>query len=119
LDSTAQVADARVGSGGQLGGRPVKVVDGSTVQLADTPENQERYPQPSTQKRGCGFPVMKLAVLLSLTSGAVVQVLVYAGAIMVLFLFIVMMLRLDPFPKKLEERSHPSGLRPWSWADSR
>jgi hypothetical protein len=75
LDSTAQVADARAGSGGQLGGRPVKVVDGSTVQLADTPKNQKRYPQPSTQKRGCGFPVMKLAVLFSLTSGAVARVL--------------------------------------------
>jgi hypothetical protein len=75
LDSTAQVADARAGSGGQLRGRPVKVVDGSTVQLADTPKNQKRYPQPSTQKRGCGFPVMKLAVLFSLASGAVARVL--------------------------------------------
>ena len=75
LDSTARVADARAGSGGQLAGRPVKVVDGSTVQLADTPKNQKRYPQPSTQKRGCGFPVMKLAVLFSLTSGAIVRVL--------------------------------------------
>jgi hypothetical protein len=28
-------SDARAGSGGQLLGRPVKVVDGSTVQLAD------------------------------------------------------------------------------------
>jgi hypothetical protein len=75
LASTAQVADARAGSGGQLGGRPVKVVDGSSVQLADTSENQKRYPQPSTQKRGCGFPVMKLAALFSLASGAMVWVL--------------------------------------------
>jgi len=75
LDSTAQVAEARAGSGGQLAGRPVKVVDGSSVQLADTPKNQKRYPQPSTQKRGCGFPVMKLAVLFSLTSGAILRVL--------------------------------------------
>jgi hypothetical protein len=75
LASTAQVADARAGSGGQLRGRPVKVVDGSSVQLADTSENQKRYPQPSTQKRGCGFPVMKLAALFSLASGAMVWVL--------------------------------------------
>ena len=52
-----------------------KVVDGSTTQLADTPENQLEYPQPSTQKKGCGFPVMKLAVLFSRTSGAVLHVL--------------------------------------------
>ena len=76
LSATAQAADRRAGLGGQLQGRPVKAVDGSTTQLADTAKNQERYPQPSTQKRGCGFPVLKLAVLFSLTSGAILNVLV-------------------------------------------
>ena len=76
LSATAQAADRRAGLGGQLQGRPVKAVDGSTTQLADTAKNQKRYPQPSTQKRGCGFPVMKLAVLFSLTSGAILNVLV-------------------------------------------
>lgn len=47
LAHTAQVADQRVGSGGQLQGRPVKVVDGSSTQLADTPPNQKAYPQHS------------------------------------------------------------------------
>jgi hypothetical protein len=75
LIATAQAADRRAGGGGQLGGRPVIAVDGSTVQLADTPKNQKRYPQPSTQKRGCGFPVLKLAVLFSVTSGAILRVL--------------------------------------------
>jgi len=76
LSATARAADRRAGLGGQLQGRPVKAVDGSTTQLADTAKNQKRYPQPSTQKRGCGFPVMKLAVLFSLTSGAILNVLV-------------------------------------------
>jgi len=75
LIATAQAADRRAGSGGQLGGRPVIAVDGSTVQLADTPKSQKRSPQPSTQKPGCGFPVLKLAVLFSLTSGAILRVL--------------------------------------------
>ena len=75
LTATAQAADRRAGPGGQLQGRPVKVVDGSTTQLADTKKNQKSYPQPSTQKRGCGFPVMKLVVLMSLTSGAILNVL--------------------------------------------
>jgi hypothetical protein len=75
LEATAQTADRRVGSGGQLRGRPVKVVDCSSTQLADTPENQKRYPQPSTQKKGCGFPVMKFLALFSLTGGAVLHVL--------------------------------------------
>ncbi len=50
LVATAQAADRRVGSAGQLQGRPVKVADGSTTQLADTAQNQERYPQPHARK---------------------------------------------------------------------
>jgi hypothetical protein len=75
LIATAQAADRRVGDGGQLAGRRVLAVDGSTVQLADTPKNQRRYPQPASQKPGCGFPVLKLVVLFSLASGAVFRVL--------------------------------------------
>jgi hypothetical protein len=75
LSATAQAADRRVGSGGQCQGRPVKVVDGSTIQLPDTKENQKRYPQPSTQKPGCGCPLMKFVTLMSLTSGAILHVL--------------------------------------------
>ena len=75
LSATALTADRRVGQGGPLQGRPVKVVDGSTTQLPDTAKNQARYPQPATQKPGCGFPVLKFVVLFSLTSGAILNVL--------------------------------------------
>ena len=74
LSATAQTADRRVGSVGQLQGRPVKVADGSTTQLSDTAENQRRYPQPATQKPGCGFPVLKFVALFSLASGALLNV---------------------------------------------
>jgi hypothetical protein len=74
LIATAQAADRRAGRAGQLQGRPVKVVDGSTTQLPDTLKNQKRHPQPSTQTLGCGFPVLKFMVLFSLSSGAVLQV---------------------------------------------
>jgi len=74
LHAAAATADRRAGARGQLKGRPVKVVDGSSVQLADTDENQKSYPQTSTQKPGCGFPLMKFAVLFSLCSGAVLEV---------------------------------------------
>ena len=40
-------------------GRHVKVLDGSTVSMPDTNDNQEAYPQPSSQKAGCGFPRRK------------------------------------------------------------
>ena len=74
MQATASAADRRAGDGGCLQGRPIKAVDGSTTQLVDTPDNQLEYPQPSTQKKGCGFPVMKLAVLFSLASGAILNV---------------------------------------------
>jgi hypothetical protein len=74
LRATAQAADGRTGALGRLSGRPVKVIDGSTAQLPDTSRNQKAYPQPGSQKPGCGFPVMKLAVLFSLASGAVLNV---------------------------------------------
>ncbi len=35
-------------------GRHVKVLDGSTVSMPDTIDNQKAYPQPNSQKAGCG-----------------------------------------------------------------
>lgn len=51
-------------------GRQVKVVDGSTVSMPDTAENQKAYPQPNSQAPGCGFPIAKIGVLFSLATGA-------------------------------------------------
>ena len=50
-------------------GRRVKVVDGSSVSMPDTPENQAAYPQPSGQAPGCGFPVLRIVAVFSLFSG--------------------------------------------------
>jgi len=74
LAHTARTAEQRVGLQGRLQGRPVKVADCSTTQLPDTQANQKRYPQPSSQKPGCGFPVLKFLVLFSLSSGAILRV---------------------------------------------
>jgi hypothetical protein len=49
----------------------VAVVDGTTLSMPDTPANQAAWPQSSNQKRGCGFPIMKLVGLFSLSTGAV------------------------------------------------
>ena len=56
-----------------LEGRPVKIIDGTSVSMPDTPENQAVWPQPSSQKPGCGFPLMKLTGLFSLGSGALID----------------------------------------------
>jgi len=52
-------------------GRSVKLVDGSTVSMPDTPANQEAYPQQSVQEEGLGFPIARIVVMLSLATGMV------------------------------------------------
>ena len=70
---SAQAARRRAPDGGSIGGRPVKVVDATSAQLADTPANQKAYPQPGVQTKGCGFPVMKILGLFCLGSGAILK----------------------------------------------
>lgn len=57
-------------------GRHVKVIDGSTVSMPDTPLNQKAYPQPSSQASGCGFPLAKIGALFSLATGAAVALVI-------------------------------------------
>jgi hypothetical protein len=51
--------------------RRVWVVDGSTVSMPDTPELQERFPQPPGQAPGCGFPMAQFVALFCWTTGAI------------------------------------------------
>ena len=51
-------------------GHPVKVPDGSSVSMPDTPENQARWPQPKGQRPGCGFPIARIAGVFSLATGS-------------------------------------------------
>jgi len=48
--------------------RHVYLADGTTVSMPDTPANQRAYPQHGTQKKGVGFPIARLVVLLSLAT---------------------------------------------------
>jgi hypothetical protein len=52
-------------------GRPVKLFDGTTVTMPDTPSNQQAYPQSREQKPGLGFPLARIGALIGLTSGAI------------------------------------------------
>lgn len=54
-------------------GRRVKVIDGTGLSMPDTAANQKAWPQPNTQKPGCGFPVVKLVVCFCLASGALLS----------------------------------------------
>lgn len=46
-------------------------VDGTTVQLEDTTENQVEFPQQKNQKPGLGFPIVRISALISLSNGMV------------------------------------------------
>lgn len=62
-------------------GRSVKLMDGTTITLPDTAMNQAKYPQPSTQKPGLGFPIARLVGLLCAATGAVLDAAIgpYSG----------------------------------------
>lgn len=60
-------------------GRRVVLADGSTVSMPDTPENQAEYPQHTLQKPGCGFPIARIVVLISLATGCVLDAAIGAG----------------------------------------
>ncbi len=54
-------------------GRHVKIVDGSTVTMPDTPENQAVYPQSRNQAPGVGFPMARVVAIFSLACGVVLD----------------------------------------------
>jgi len=54
--------------------RVVKTVDGSTVTMPDTMDNQREYPQSKAQELGVGFPIMRLVMVFSLAAGAVLEI---------------------------------------------
>jgi hypothetical protein len=54
-------------------GRRVKIADGTTVSMPDTPANQQAYPQSPSQQPGLGFPLARLVVVFCLACGTVLE----------------------------------------------
>ena len=54
-------------------GRSVKLLDGTTVSMPDTPANQKAFPQNPAQQPGLGFPLARLVAIVSLGTGAVLD----------------------------------------------
>ena len=54
-------------------GYQVVMVDGTTLLMPDTDDNQKVYPQQNTQKPGVGFPIVRLVGLLSLATGSCID----------------------------------------------
>ena len=78
---TGRSLDSKVDSRWLWKGRRVLNFDGSSVSMPDTVKNQRAYPQPDTQKPGLGFPLARIAVVFSLSCGAVLDLAIcrYAG----------------------------------------
>lgn len=71
LEQIEVYTEARVEESDLWYGFRLKAIDGSSTQLLDTEKNQEKYPQPITQKEGCGFPVMGFSGILDLAKGSI------------------------------------------------
>lgn len=54
-------------------GHHVYMFDGTTTLMPDTPENQEAYPQTWNQKAGAGMPLARVAAIISLSCGVVLD----------------------------------------------
>ena len=50
-----------------------KLIDGFTLTMPDTPQNQAEYPQPKTQKPGVGLPIARAVAILSLATACVMD----------------------------------------------
>jgi hypothetical protein len=70
LPAQAAALVKEVGRAWRWHGHNVKLVDGTTLRLCDTPANQARWPQQKSQKQGCGFPLLRLVGVFSLATGA-------------------------------------------------
>jgi hypothetical protein len=73
VDDTGRQVDEEAPPEWRWMGHRVLDVDGSTLTMPDTPENQAEYPQQSSQKRGCGLPIARILVVFSLAVGTVLH----------------------------------------------
>jgi len=86
--------------------RAVKVVDGSSSSMSDTPANQRRYGQPSGQKAGCGFPVVAFVGVFCLATGAALDLALGAWRLHDLTLFASLLRAFSPGDIVLADRAY-------------
>jgi hypothetical protein len=73
LDDATRQVRAVAGDDRLWCGRVVKIIDGSSVSMPDTPDLQQAFPQPAGQTKGCGFPVAYLTAMFDWGTGAVLD----------------------------------------------
>lgn len=87
FNHTGQVLEKEAPHQSLWQGRRVRVVDCTTAKMPDTRKNQAAYPQPSVQKPGCGFPVVKIIAVFSLATGVMLHFLTAAHTVADALLF--------------------------------
>jgi hypothetical protein len=73
LRNSAQAMARGQGPAGLWHGLRVWLTDGSCTIAPDTPSLQKQFPQPKDQKKGCGFPQIKILGLINAFSGLIVE----------------------------------------------
>jgi hypothetical protein len=68
-----QGLEDRAAEGWKWHGHSVKYVDGALLQVLDTPQNLEQYPQQRSQKKGTSYTCMRVVVLLAFATGALID----------------------------------------------
>jgi hypothetical protein len=70
---TGRALHAQARPGWRWKGRRVKVVDGTTVSMPDTPANRAAYPPPPAARPAGGFPLARLVVVFCLDCAAALE----------------------------------------------
>ena len=71
VQEVARVASSALPSHARWQSRPIKLIDGTTVSMPDTPTLQARFPQHKGQPSGLGFPLARIVGVIDLASGCV------------------------------------------------
>lgn len=70
---SAKQLEENIPSNWRWNNKNIKIIDGSTVSMPDTEENQSSYPQQTAQKPGVGFPIARILAIISYATGAVLD----------------------------------------------
>ena len=70
---TGQLLPYKKSGAGRWLGRVLKIVDGTTVSMPDTQENQQIFPQQPNLEAGVGFPLARVVVLTNMSAGGLLD----------------------------------------------
>lgn len=73
MRETAQQIESSTPSKWRWKSKRIKLIDGSTLSMPDTPQNQDVYPQSKSQKAGVGFPLARIVAIIDYITGVVLD----------------------------------------------